>query len=68
MPDLRCMCGKSLTDYNICPLPSGRKCNGSTEIVKPNSHKRMTVTLKEAEIVNSVFIAEMIMYGYYDIT
>ena len=34
-PVLRCACGKILTDHNVCPLPSGRGCEGPDVIVRP---------------------------------
>jgi hypothetical protein len=33
--ELKCQCGKVLTDSNVCPLPRGRACAGPSEVVPP---------------------------------
>lgn len=35
MSDLKCQCGKLLSERNVCPLPSGRICEGPNHLVLP---------------------------------
>lgn len=62
---MKCSCGKELTDFDVCPVPTGRPCVSRYEVIKPNSYDRQGLILSTSTNSDGVLLVGPVIFGYY---
>jgi len=62
---MKCSCGKELTDFDVCPVPTGRPCLSRYEVIRSNSYNRQGSILPANTNSDGMFLVGPVMFGYY---
>lgn len=62
---MKCSCGKELTDFDVCPVPTGRPCKGRFDVIRPSSYDIQGLILPAYTNANGVLLVGPVIFGYY---